>query len=278
VAHPVKIRRVQNKITFPTHETSCGVFLHSFQGAVLIVALLLAGATPLFTQEFPQPLGYVNDYAGVLGDEVETQLTNLCREVEEKTGAQIAVVAVSTVGDYDYADFANRLFEKWGIGKKGKDNGVLFFLTTGERRVRIEVGYGLEGILPDITAGRILDNHVIPEFRRGNYGAGMLAGAQAIAGVIAKDAGVEINGAVQPRLNRSDSSRRRQGLPWPLLLLLLFFLMGGSRWFWPLLLMGGSTRRRGRWGGGGWGGGFGGGGFGGFGGGGSGGGGAGRSF
>ncbi|MGH7496579.1 MAG: TPM domain-containing protein [bacterium] len=279
MSHPDKIRRVQSKAIFQTHEVSFRAFSNSLRGALLIGALLLAGATPICAQEFPQPLGYVNDYAGVIEDETETRLTNLCREVEEKTGTQLAVVTVNTVGDYDYADYANRLFEKWGIGKKGKDNGVLFFLTMDERKVRIEVGYGLEGILPDITVGRILDNYVIIEFRRGNYSAGMLAGTQAIAGVIAKDAGVEITGAVTPRFNRSESRRRQKGLPWPLLLLLLFFLMRGSRWFWPMILMGGGGRRnRDHWRGGGWGGGFGGGGFGGFGGGGSGGGGAGRSF
>ncbi len=234
---------------------------------------------PIFAQDFPQPTGYVNDFAEVIDAETEARLTNLCREVEQKTGAEIVVATVRSVGDYDYADYANRLFEKWGIGKKGKDNGVLFFLTTGERKVRIEVGYGLEGALPDITVGRILDNHVIPDFRRGNYGAGILSGVQAIAGAIAEEAGVEITGAVRPRLNRSDSRRPQQGIPWKLLLLLLFFLFGGSRWFWPMILMGGGGRRRGGGGwGGGFGGGFGGGGFGGFGGGGSGGGGAGRSF
>ncbi len=236
----------------------------------------LAGSARAQTPEFPQATGYVNDYANVIANDTETQLANLCREVEEKAGAQIAVVTVSTVGDYDYADYANRLFEKWGIGKKGKDNGVLLFLTTGEKKVRIEVGYGLEGILPDITSGRILDTYVIPEFRRGDYSAGMLAGTQTIAGVIAKDAGVEITGAVQPRFSRT-SRRSSNGIPWRLILLLLFFLLGGRK-FWPLLLMGGGGRGRGGWGGGGFGGGFGGGGFGGFGGGGSGGGGAGRSF
>jgi len=235
-----------------------------------------------FAQEFPEAKGYVNDYAHVLTANTWSRLTELCREVEEKTGAQIAVVTVKSIGDYALSDYVNRLFEKWSVGKKGEDNGLMLFLALSERKVRIEVGYGLEGILPDITTGRILDQLVIPEFRRGNYDAGMLAGATALAGFIADDAGVKITGASSPRLDRS-RSRGREGSGFSLFqLLILFLIFGGSRWLWPLLFsstMGG--RRGGGWHGGwggGFGGGFGGGGFGGFGGGGSGGGGSERGF
>lgn len=249
-------------------------------GYVFLLSLCLA-YLPQFAhaQEFPEAKGYVNDYAHVLSAETWNKLTNLCREVEEKTGAQIAVVTIKSLGDYDASDYVNRLFEKWAVGKKGQDNGVMLFLALEERKVRIEVGYGLEGILPDAMAGRILDSFVVPEFRRGDYNNGMLAGSAAIAGIIAKDAGVEITGAVSPRIDRS-RSRRREGSGFSLMqLLLLFLIFGGSRWLWPLLFAStlGGGRRGGDWHGG-WGGGFGGGGFGGFGGGGSGGGGAGRSF
>ncbi len=230
-------------------------------------------------QEFPQAKGYVNDYAHVLSAESWSKITNLCREVEEKTGAQIAVVTVKSVGESTVAEYVNRLFEQWGVGKKGQDNGVMLFLAYGERKVRIEVGYGLEGALPDITTGRILDNYIIPEFRRGDYNAGLVGGATAIAGLVAKEAGVTITGAPSPRLERS-RSRRNEGSGFSLLqLLILFLVFGGSRWLWPLLFAGtfGGRRGRGGWHGG-WGGGFGGGGFGGFGGGSSGGGGAERSF
>jgi uncharacterized protein len=151
----------------------------------------------------------------------------------------------------------------------------------GERKkVRIETGYGLEGILPDITAGRILDNYVIPQFRKGDYGAGLLAGVQAIAGVIAADAGVQITGAVRPKFRRQRSEGEFSPLA-IIILLVIIIVLGRSGLLGPLLLSGmfGGGRGRGGWGGGGgFGGGFGGGGFGGFGGGGSGGGGAGRSW
>jgi uncharacterized protein len=244
-------------------------------------AILFAASVSL-AQDFPQAQGYVNDDAHVLSSESRQKITNLCREVEEKTGAQIAVVTVKTVGDNTVSEYVNRLFEQWGVGQKGKDNGVMLFLALDERKVRIEVGYGLEGALPDITTGRILDRYVIPEFRRRDYNAGMVGGAFALAGVIANEHGVTITGAPAPRLERS-RSRRNEGSGFSLLqLLILFLIFGGSRWLWPLLFAStfGGRRSRGGWHGG-WGGGFGRGGFGGFGGfggGGSGGGGAERSF
>ncbi|MDZ7290733.1 MAG: TPM domain-containing protein [candidate division KSB1 bacterium] len=248
--------------------------------AIGLVGLWLS-ATTVFAQVFPEPRGYVNDFANVIPSNLASQMEAICQELQEKTGAELAVATFASIGDEDPDDYANRLFEKWGIGKKGKDNGVLLFLTLGERRrVRIETGYGIEGIIPDITAGRILDNYVVPELRRGDYGAGLLAGTKAIAGVIAEDAGVQITGAVRPNLRRETSRDDGFPLSW-LILLLILILFVRPRWLWPLLyLLGSSGRsRHSDWGGFGGGfGGFGGGGFGGFGGGGSGGGGAGRSF
>jgi uncharacterized protein len=247
---------------------------------ILFLLSWLAAAAAL-AQDFPAPRGYVNDFANVISPNVAAQMNAICLELQEKTGAEIAVATFSTIGDEDADEYANRLFEKWGIGKKGKDNGVLLFLTLGERKkVRIETGYGLEGILPDITAGRILDNYVIPEFRKSDYGAGLLGGVKAIAGLIAADAGVEITGAVRPNLSGRQSRQKTSPLTW-IILLLIIIVLSRSRLLGPLLLSGmfGGGRGRGGWGGGGgFGGGFGGGGFGGFGGGGSGGGGAGRSW
>lgn len=238
--------------------------------------------TSVFSQDFPEPRGYLNDFAQVVDPNAAAQIEAIARELEEKTGAQLAVVTIQSLGDEDDFDYAHRLFEKWGIGKKGKDNGVLLFLALGERkRVRIVTGYGIEGIMPDITAGRILDNYVIPKLRQRDYSGGLLAGTQAIAGVIAADAGVQITGAVRPSLGRRSSGGK--GSPLSIIVLfIILLLLSRSRSLWPLLFLGGLGGGRGRYrdwgGGGGWGGGFGGGGFGGFGGGGSGGGGAGRSF
>jgi uncharacterized protein len=255
----------------------------------LIRSLVIGLAVPVMlgaaAQDFPEAVGYVNDFAGVIDLDAETQMQALCQELESKTGAELAVVTVSTVGDLDYSEYAIRLFEKWGIGKKGEDNGVMLFVTIRERRVRIDVGYGLEGVIPDITAGRILDDYVMPDLRRGDYSAGLLSGARMIAGVIAQNAGVEVGD--QPPANLRSSRQRQQGsgIGKLLFMLFIFLIFARPRWLLPFLLMGSSGRRGGRWDGG-FGGGFGGGGFGGggfggfggFGGGSSGGGGAGRGF
>jgi uncharacterized protein len=250
------------------------------------VLFLLCSFCPesLFSQAtFPEPKGHVNDFADVISPAIEQQIESICLEVRQKTGAQIAVVTVDSVGDEYYSEYANKLFTAWAVGEKGKDNGVLLFNTIQERKLWIEVGYGLEGILPDGLVGAILDDYVLPYYRRGEFGEGLLAGTKALAGVIAKDAGVEITGSIEPV-----NPRRRRETPVdfvPVLFFLLFFIF-------PMIgrIFGfGSRRRRrnsnwpfffggfgGGFGGGG-GGGFGGG-FGGFGGGMSGGGGAGRGY
>ena len=244
--------------------------------------ILLLVTTNALAQNFPEARGYLNDFANVISPNAAAQITALCQEVQEKTGAEMAIATFSTIGDEDPDEYANRLFEKWGLGKKGKDNGVLLFLALGERKkVRIETGFGLEGILPDITAGRILDNYVIPQFRQKNYGAGLLAGMQAIAGIIAADAGVQIIGAVRPNLRRQQRSEGKFSPIAIIILIIIVIVLARSGLLGPLLLsgmFGGGRGGRDDWGGGGFGGGFDGGGFGGFGGGGSGGGGASRSW
>ena len=178
----------------------------------------------------------------------------------------------------DYTEYANKLFSSWGIGEKDKDNGALIFLAHQERKIRIEVGYGLEGILPDGRVGEILDRYALPFFKKGEYGRGLYGAALAVAAIIAKDAGVTLTG-VPKRFQRNISQRPSSlggffGSIIPLLI--LFFIIGGRRGILPWLLLGGMMTGRSNSG---FGGGFGSGGFGGgFGGGLSGGGGAGRGF
>ncbi len=221
------------------------------------------------------PGGFVNDFAGILDSPRRQPLESLLVELEAATGAELSVVTVPSLEGGEIRDFTNRLFEKWGIGKEGRDNGVLLLMAVSERRIQVEVGYGLEPILPVGKVGRILDEFVIPAFREGDYAGGLTAGAQALAGVIADDAGVTLTGEVR-RLPVSSQSER---VPWvPIVVFLVIWVIlsrlgrrGGRRGRYH----GGWTA--GRFGGGGFGGGSSGG-FGGFGGGMSGGGGAGRSW
>ncbi len=253
---------------------------------LLASCILIAAAGGSFTllgaaQPFPAPRGAVNDFAGVISAGYAAPMESLAREVLEKTGTAIVVATVETVGDDDPNDYANRLYRAWGIGKKGEDKGVLIFLAVKERRVRIETGYGVEGILPDGLAGEILDRSAIPRFREGQYGQGLADAMAAVASVVAKAAGVTLTGAPPPERRQTRRDQPERGIGAFQLLLFAaaaFFLLGTRRgrellpWI-LLLLMQGSGGRRG-------GGGFGGfgGGFGGFGGGMSGGGGASREF
>jgi uncharacterized protein len=129
---------------------------------------------------FPEYQGFVNDYAGLLSPAVKTQLDAKLSQLESDTTAEVAVVTVKSLEGDSVDDYAVRLFEKWKIGKKDKDNGVLFLVALDDRKMRIEVGYGLEPLITDGRAGRIRDNDVIPRFKEDDYEGGITAGVAAI--------------------------------------------------------------------------------------------------
>ena len=249
----------------------------------IFLILTLSLELPAKTQ-FPKPVGAIHDFASVIPEPARQRMEGISREILEKTGVSIVVVTVESIGDDAIETYANELYRDWGIGKKGEDKGALILLAMKERRVRIEAGYGVEGILPDGLTGQILDDAVIPFFKSRQYGEGLYNGLISVAQVIAKDAGVEISGEYKAvKQVRKKTVNRFLGLGELFgLLLLFFFFLGPS--IWPWLFLSGMGGRGGRYrsgfGGGFGGGGFGsfGGGFGGFGGGLSGGGGASRGF
>ncbi|MBI2850791.1 MAG: TPM domain-containing protein [Chloroflexi bacterium] len=154
--------------------------------ALLMATLATAGVT--FAQTFPEPTGrLVNDFAGLLSPQAEAQLEARLLQLEKDTTDEVTVVTITTLEGEDINDYAVGLFEKWGIGKKGQDNGVLFIMALEERKVRIEVGYGLEPVLTDGRAGRILDNEVVPAFKTGDYEAGIVNGVGAIEDFLRKE-------------------------------------------------------------------------------------------
>jgi len=150
-------------------------------GIVLLFSLLIliAGGT-VFAQTFPSPQGYVSDFAGLLSAEGKAQLEDQLSRLEQDTTAEVAVVTIKSLEGSTIEDYASRLFETWGIGKKGQDNGVLFLVAQEDRKLRIEVGYGLETIITDSRAGRIRDNDILPYFREDDYEKGIIAGVNAI--------------------------------------------------------------------------------------------------
>ena len=248
---------------------------------LMFILAVQAGVCAAAEAPFPRPTGAVNDFANVIPADQRAIMENLSREVLQKTGTAVVVATVSDVGDMVVDDYATRLYESWGIGKKGEDKGVLILLALKERRVRIETGYGVEGILPDGVVGEILRLHVIPHLKQGDYGKGLLNAMTAVSDVIARNAGVTLTG--RPQMQPARPTGGVPVSPFTLILLalvvmLMLFTRTGRQIMALLLLssFGGGGRNYG----GGSSGGFGGfgGGFGGFGGGMSGGGGAGGDF
>src|ERR1700761_2482276 len=235
-------------------------------------------------QDLPAPTNYVNDFAGVLSPGTLAALNGLCAQVDRQAHAQIAVVTIKTLDGEPIENFATALEDKWKVGKKGTDRGLLLILATNDRKYRIEVGYGLEGILPDGRVGDI-GRGMVPYLRQNDYDGAVTIAVRQIAGIIAADAGVTLNTGPRPAYAPAQQPRPLTlgevlvlGV---ILLLVIFFLarVGGSGLLGFLIGMfmggGGGGGWGGRGGGGGdWGGGGGGGGLGGFGGGSSGGGGA----
>lgn len=243
---------------------------------------LLLFATVLTTQASDkllnslQPRGFVNDFANVIPSAQERQLEQMLVSLERQTGAEVAVVTLTSLDGGQIDDFAVRLYERWKLGKAGKDNGVLLLAAINDRKARIEVGYGLEGAIPDGRAGEILRTDVFPAFKRGQYGDGLIAAASSISERVAREYGVRLqNQSVASSRYRESSGRtysRRHGNPLLNIILFIGFIYMAIRHPRLLLFL---LLTSGRGGGRGYSsGGFGGGGFGGFGGGSSGGGGA----
>jgi uncharacterized protein len=158
-----------------------------FAAAIVCAALMLPLGTALVgAQNFPDYQGFVNDYAGLLTPQAKAQLDARLTQLEKDTGAEVAVVTVKSLEGDSIEDYAVRLFEKWGIGKKGKDNGVLFLVALEDRKMRIEVGYGLEPVITDARAGRIRDDDVLPKFKKDDYEGGIVAGTNSIEDYIRK--------------------------------------------------------------------------------------------
>ncbi|HEX5031145.1 MAG TPA: TPM domain-containing protein [Candidatus Eisenbacteria bacterium] len=257
--------------------------------AVCVSAFLLPA--PAHARAWPKPTGYVNDFAGIIDAASADSMDALIRELSAKTQVEVAVVTIPSLEGEVIDPAAEELYKAWGIGSKEKDEGALILLARDERRVRIEVGYGLEGIIPDGRAGSIIRNVMGPDLRADRFGPGLWRGVQAIAAIVAADRGVTLDRGgpmAVPKAKRSSNSA--------LVLIILFFVLPivvswiRSRlrpsdwrtrrrrgWYDPWGGFGGGLGGLGGFGGFG-GGGGGGGGFGGFGGGRSGGGGASGGF
>jgi uncharacterized protein len=218
-----------------------------------IVVVLVAGALAATgaargetVQGLPAPTGYVNDFAGVLTPETRQSIEELCSEEDALAHAQIAVVTIKTI-DPDKSgatpsieEFATALEDKWKVGTKGTDRGVLMIFVMNPRRGRIEVGYGLEGILNDAKVGRILDP-AVSSASSGDYDQAITTVVQGLANVIAADKGVALTPTVH-RYHRESAQPQRVGIGQIvlgvgfLLLILILVLTGHAGWAFYLVL------------------------------------------
>jgi len=251
-------------------------------GTVALFLLFAFSYTVSGADQFPaRPAGPVADYASVIDAATAEKITAIAQALWEQAGFALVVAAVPGIGDMAIDDYANRLYEKWGIGQQGRDEGALVLLSINPRKARIDVGYGAEGYINDAKAGRILDTCGVPSFRAGKYAAGLLSVSTAIAGIVAEEKGISLSiSGIPIGPTRGFQPARRFSLLQTIFFIILAAILLGTRFgraiLWGMLLSGMLGGRRS---GGGFGGGFGGGGFGGgFGGGMSGGGGASRSF
>jgi uncharacterized protein len=251
-----------------------------------VIALLGLFARPGVTVDWKvlKPQGYVSDFAHVIDPTSKAQLESYCATVEQATGAQMALVTIPSLEGEPIEDVANTIYRAWGVGQKGKNEGILLLLAIGDRRNRLEIGYGLEPILPDGFSGSVL-REMRPALRQERYGEALMAAGETIGTTIAKSKNVSLTAQLPRRMRPTTGD----SIPWPLIIGGIFLLIwlsrrggprgyggGGGGGFLPGIILG-DAMSRGSWGGrgsGGFGGSDSGGGFGGFGGGDSGGGGA----
>lgn len=160
--------------------------LGSFQGLAVVVLLCLSLLQPVWAQEVPVPAfeSWVTDQTGTLDSNTRSQLEADLAALDASKGAQLAVLIVPTTGDDSIEGYARRVFDAWQLGRAGVDDGILFLVAKSDRRLRIEVGYGLEGAVPDLLAGRIIREQVTPRFRVDDYSGGVVAGVDSLLRLI----------------------------------------------------------------------------------------------
>jgi uncharacterized protein len=213
---------------------------------------------------FPPLTGRIVDQANILNTEVRSRLDAKLAELETKSGTQLVVATLRSLDGYDIADYGYQLGRHWGIGQRGKNNGVLLIVAPSDRKVRIEVGYGLEGNLTDAVTRLIIDNSILPRFRAGDFAGGIERGSQDIIQVLSGDA-EEYKKRAAERFGRPSQNEGISSFALILIVLFLWWLVfrrrgfnagGRSGWLIPPVIGGG-------WSGGGWssGSGSGGGGF-----------------
>lgn len=159
-----------------------------FKKTIFVALLLAVFSLPIFSLEVPAWTGPVNDLAQVMTDQQRQELTDYLTNLNNQTGIQMAVLTVPSLEGDSIEDFSFRTASAWKLGQEKEDNGALLVVSEGDRELRIEVGYGLEGLLTDAKSGLIIRNVITPHFRNGDYGTGIVEGIKNMVGVATEDA------------------------------------------------------------------------------------------
>lgn len=207
--------------------------------AALVCSIVFAVSA--FSLEVPALKGRVNDYANVINSNTEKELENYLASLDEQTGIQMVVLTVPSLKGDDIASFGIKVAEKWKIGHNGKDDGALLLVAMAEHDVRIEVGYGLEDKLTDAKCGLIIRNVIIPEFKNGNYSAGILKGIKNMGGVASGNAELVSRSVANGNDEGNDDLT---GLVFMIIWMIFFFVVIGSKggfwkWFFISRMFGG---------------------------------------
>ena len=192
----------------------------AFGRLLLALLLALAMAAPAAAQTFPALTGQVVDEAGILPPEVESQLTAKLAALEQQSQRQLVVVTVPSLQGYEISDYGYRLGRQWGIGSKERNDGAMLLVAPNERKVRIEVGYGLEPVLTDGMSFLIINNAILPRFKAGDLPGGIVAGTDAIVQQLTLPAEEARQLAARADKQQQD---RDEGFPFGLILWLAIF-------------------------------------------------------
>ena len=235
-----------------------------YSTVILICILSIAFPIAALADDYPSPTSafYINDFADVLSDSTERYIKSNAASLEELTSAQVVVVTINGIGDEVLEDYSLGLFRKWGIGSREKNNGVLILVDVAGRQSRIEVGYGLEGALPDGKTGRIQDRAMIPHFKEGDYDTGIIEGFNAIVNEIYHEYGYDEYRVGEGALTEDLADYGGEGEDFPPVLILialaviipliiLDFKLTGGAITWSILRMLAARGGSGRGGGGG---------------------------
>lgn len=194
---------------------------------LVLFVLFVANSFSAFALEVPKLEGRINDYAGILNSSEESQLESILRNTEVKTSSQVVLLTIPTLEGENLEDYSIRVVEKWQIGQKEFDNGALLLVALAEKKVRIEVGYGLEHILTDLKSDYIIRNLIVSEFKRGSFFNGISNGLLAMSGLITEE--FVISDEDLAKYQQTKKKSKKAQIPFGLIIFVIMMLLGSSR-------------------------------------------------